>query len=67
MSHDNRNFNQTCTKKKNKNSKERYQRAAKNLKMAERRKFNHNRTSREDTNIRKNRNIEITKKVEVKE
>ena len=57
MDHNNRNFHQNCTKNK-KNHKEIYERAVKNTQKIEARIFNHNRTSRKDTNIRENKNIE---------
>ena len=41
-----------------KNHKEIYERAVKNTQKIEARIFNHNRTSRKDTNIRENKNIE---------
>ena len=41
-----------------KSHKEIYERAAKNTQKIEARIFNHNRTSRKDTNIRENKNIE---------
>ena len=56
MDHNNRNFHQNCTKKKN--PKKIYERAVKNTQKIEARIFNHNRTSRKDTNIRENKNIE---------
>ena len=41
-----------------KNHKKIYERAVKNTQKIEARIFNHNRTSRKDTNIRENKNIE---------
>ena len=45
MVRSNRNFHKNCTKNRNKKSKERYSRAAKNSQKIERRIFKHRRTS----------------------
>ena len=51
-------FHQSSTKNNNKKTKERYQRVAIDSQEIETRIFNHNRTSRKDTNITENKKIE---------